>query len=45
LSQGFNQAGYPAEPLVSYQALPTTAWVDPSSTGEPRRWGALNFPG
>ena len=30
----------PATPLVSYQALPTTAWVDPSSTGQPRRWGA-----
>src|SRR3954454_13096207 len=30
-----------SQPLVSYQALPTTAWMDPSSTGEPRRWGAL----
>src|SRR5438309_2035696 len=31
----------PAEPLVSNQSLPTTPWVDPASTGEPRRWGAL----
>jgi len=45
LSRGFGQAGYPTKPLVSYQALPTTAWMDPSSTGEPRRWGALNFSG
>lgn len=26
----------------SYQGLPATPWMDPSSTGEPRRWGALN---
>ncbi len=37
--------GYPAKPLVSYQGLPTTPWVVPSSTGEPRRWGALSNPG
>jgi hypothetical protein len=42
---GFDPAGYPAKPLVSYQVLPTTSWVDPSSTGEPRRWGALRHPG
>src|SRR5215471_6600445 len=41
LSRGFNSVSYPTEPLVSYQVLPTTSWVDPSSTGEPRRWGAL----
>jgi hypothetical protein len=41
LSRGFGPTGYPAKPLVSYQVLPTTSWVDPSSTGEPRRWGAL----
>src|SRR5947209_4627011 len=35
----------PAEPLVSYQSLPTTPWVDPASTGEPRRWGALRNAG
>src|SRR3954464_6357770 len=40
LSRGFDPAGYPAKPLVSYQVLSTTSWVDPSSTGEPRRWGA-----
>ena len=45
LSRGFGPAGYPAKPLVSYQVLPTTSWVDPSSTGEPRRWGALRNPG
>jgi hypothetical protein len=44
-SRGFDPAGYPAKPLVSYQVLPTTSWVDPSSTGEPRRWGALRYPG
>jgi hypothetical protein len=45
LSRGFSPAGYPTKPLVSYQVLPTTSWVDPSSTGEPRRWGALRNPG
>ena len=45
LSRGFDPAGYPTKPLVSYQVLPTTSWVDPSSTGEPRRWGALRNPG
>jgi hypothetical protein len=45
LSRGFDPAGYPTEPLVSYQVLPTTSWVDPSSTGEPRRWGALRNAG
>src|SRR3954468_3268453 len=42
LSRGFDPVGYPAVPLVSYQSLPTTLWVVPSSTGEPRRWGALD---
>jgi hypothetical protein len=45
LSRGFDPAGCPTEPLVSYEVLPTTSWVDPSSTGEPRRWGALRNPG
>src|SRR5690348_12062885 len=44
-SRGFDPAGLPAKPLVSYQVLPTTTWVDPSSTGEPRRWGALRDAG
>src|SRR4051812_31723343 len=42
LSRGFDPPGCPIEPLVSYQSLPTTPWVDPPSTGEPRRWGAPN---
>jgi hypothetical protein len=37
--------GHPDKPLVTYQVLPTTPWMDPSSTGEPRRWGALNKTG
>ena len=45
LSRGFSPAGYPSKPLVSYQVLPTTSWVDPSSTGEPRLWGALRIAG
>ena len=45
LSRGFDLAGYPAKPLVSYQVLPTTSWMDPSSTGESRRWGALRNAG
>ena len=45
LSRGFSPVGYPTKPLVSYQDLPTTSWVDPSSTGESRRWGALRNPG
>jgi uncharacterized membrane protein YeaQ/YmgE (transglycosylase-associated protein family) len=45
LSRGFDPVGYPAVPLVSYQSLPTILWVVPSSTGEPRRWGALNKTG
>ena len=40
LSRGFGPASCPTKPLVSYQALPTTARVDPSSTGEPRLRGA-----
>src|SRR4051794_25136780 len=42
LSRGFSPPGCPDKPLVSYQVLPTTSWVDPPSTGEPRRWGALS---
>ena len=45
LSRGFDPAGYPTVPLVSYQSLPTLLWVVPSSTGEPRRWGARHTPG
>ncbi len=41
----FGPPGYPIKPLVSYQGLPTTPWVDPSSTGVSRRWGALNKTG
>jgi len=40
-SQGFSPAGYPTELLASYQIKPTTVWVEPSSTGDPRRLGAL----
>jgi hypothetical protein len=43
LSQGFGAAGYPAGPLASYQIKPTTIWVEPSSTGDARRLGALRF--
>ena len=42
LSRGFGPPGCQIELLVSYQGLPTTPWVDLPSTGEPRRWGALN---
>src|SRR4051812_22236818 len=44
-SRGFGPAGCPAVPLVSYQSLPTTLWVVPSSTGEPRLRGAPHNPG
>jgi hypothetical protein len=44
-SRGFDPPSYPNEPLVSYQVLQTTSWVDASSTGEPRRWGALRNSG
>jgi hypothetical protein len=33
------------KPLDSYQIKPATIWVDPSSTGDLRRWGALGNPG
>ena len=45
LSQGFDAAGYPTTPPVSYQIKPTTVWVDPSSTGCSRRRGALRNAG
>ena len=45
LSQGFSPAGYPAKPLASYQIKPTTIWVEPSFTGDPRHRGALRNPG
>jgi len=37
--------GRPTKPLVSYRSLPTTLRVEPSSTGVPRRRGALNESG
>jgi hypothetical protein len=40
-SRGFDPISYPTEPLDSYHVLPTTTWVDPPSTGDLRRWGAL----
>src|SRR3954469_25084049 len=43
LSRGFGPAGCPSGPLVSYQRKPTTRWVEPSSTGKPRRLGALRY--
>jgi hypothetical protein len=45
LSQGFSLAGYPAKPLASYQIKPTSIRVESSSTGGPRRRGALRNPG
>src|ERR1700751_307034 len=45
LSQGFSPEGCPARPLASYQIKPTTIWVVPSSTGHPRRRGALRNAG
>lgn len=41
LSRGFSPAGYPIRPPASYQIKPTTIWVEPSSTGDLRRRGAL----
>jgi hypothetical protein len=45
LSQGFSPTAYPAKPLASYQIKPTTIWVESSSTGDPRRRGALRKSG
>ncbi len=45
LSQGFAPAGYPTKPPASYQIKPTTIRVEPSSTGDTRRRGALRSPG
>jgi hypothetical protein len=36
--------GCPSKPLVSYQVLPTTSWVDPSCNGVPRRWAPWDLP-
>ena len=41
LSRGFDPISYPTEPLGSYHVQPTTTCVDPPSTGDLRRWGAL----
>src|SRR5580700_10951881 len=41
LSRGFSPASYPTKPLGSYHVLPTSTWMDPPSTGDLRRWGAL----
>jgi hypothetical protein len=38
--KGFSGTSYPAEPLASYQIKPTTIWLEPSSTADPRRRGA-----
>ena len=35
----------PAKPLASYQIKPTTIWVEPPSTDDPRCRGALRNPG
>jgi hypothetical protein len=42
LSRGSSPTGYPTKPLGSYHVLPTTTWVDPPSTDDLRRWGALS---
>jgi hypothetical protein len=41
LSRGSGPASYPAKSLGSYHVSPTTTWMDPPSTGDVRRWGAL----
>ena len=41
LSRGSGPASYPTKPLGSYHVSPTTTWMDPPSTGDLRRWGAL----
>src|ERR1700704_1204674 len=43
LSRGSNPAGYPAQPLVSYQGIPTIPWVGPSPTGNLRHRGARSI--
>jgi hypothetical protein len=43
LSRGSDPASYPAEPLVSYQGIPTTPCVGPSPTGNLRHRGARSF--
>ena len=37
--------GLPLQTARQLPAQPTTRWVEPSSTGKPRRLGALNFSG
>src|SRR5450759_82304 len=41
LFRGSGPASYPTKPLGSYHVSPTTTWMDPPSTGDVRRWGAL----
>ena len=41
LSRGSGPASYPTKPLGSYHVSPTTTWMDPPSTSDVRRWGAL----
>src|SRR5450755_704655 len=41
LFRGSGPASYPTKPLGSYHVSPTTTWMDPPSTGDLRRWGAL----
>src|SRR4051794_8976287 len=42
LSRGSVLASSPAGTLASYQVLPTTTWMGPPPTGNPRPWGALH---
>src|SRR6202158_3570760 len=41
LSRGFDPASCPTLSLGSYHVSPTTTWVEPPSTSDLRRWGAL----
>src|SRR5713226_1145096 len=43
LSRGFTLTSYPMRALASYQIQPTTTWMGPSPTGDPRLWGALKI--
>ena len=40
-----DRAAQPGEAARQLPDLSTTIWVDPSSTGETRHRGALNYPG
>ena len=45
LSRGFETAGYPTAPARQLPDQPTTLWMVPSSTGDPRLRGALGNTG